>query len=97
MNDGRNVFETNTSSFQKEWKVERVIDQLITDGRMEKVIVIGVDASDGAKRERNMFLFSMSPFRLMARVQRNLPVISLKLSFLMWMELTEPFLIGTIE
>lgn len=50
MNDGRNVFETNTSSFQKEWKVERVIDQLITDGRMEKVIVIGVDASDGAKR-----------------------------------------------
>ncbi|WP_188534707.1 alpha/beta hydrolase [Paenibacillus segetis] len=50
MNDGRNIFQTNTSSFQKEWKVEKIIDQLVAEGRMKKVIVIGVDSSEGSER-----------------------------------------------
>ncbi|AIQ63867.1 hypothetical protein PSTEL_13005 [Paenibacillus stellifer] len=50
MNDGRNVFNTGTSSFNKEWLVDKKIDQLVNDGKMEKVIVIAVDASEGPDR-----------------------------------------------
>ncbi|MEK4348214.1 alpha/beta hydrolase [Paenibacillus sp. FSL P4-0184] len=50
MHDGQNVFNTNTSSLGKEWRVEEIIDQLVADGTMEKVIVIGVASSDGSER-----------------------------------------------
>ncbi|HBS44952.1 MAG TPA: hypothetical protein DEA91_11715, partial [Paenibacillus sp.] len=50
MHDGQNVFNTNTSSLGKEWRVEEIIDQLVADGTMEKVIVIGVAASEGSER-----------------------------------------------
>ncbi|WP_209444138.1 alpha/beta hydrolase [Paenibacillus ihuae] len=50
MNDGRNVFNTGTSSFNKEWLVDKKVDQLVKDGKMEKVIVIAVDAGEGSDR-----------------------------------------------
>ncbi|WP_449602000.1 alpha/beta hydrolase [Paenibacillus sp. Marseille-Q9583] len=50
MHDGQNVFNTNTSSLGKEWRVEQIIDQLVADGTMEKVIVIGVASSNGSER-----------------------------------------------
>ncbi|WP_310550029.1 alpha/beta hydrolase [Paenibacillus glufosinatiresistens] len=50
MNDGRNVFHTGTSSFNKEWLVDQNVDQLVGEGKMEKVIVIAVDAGEGNDR-----------------------------------------------
>ncbi|AIQ46973.1 hypothetical protein R70723_14615 [Paenibacillus sp. FSL R7-0273] len=50
MNDGRNVFNTGTSSFNKEWLVDKKVDQLVNDGKMEKVIVIAVDAGEDSDR-----------------------------------------------
>lgn len=50
MNDGRSVFNTGTSSFNKEWLVDKKVDQLVKDGKMEKVIVIAVDAGEGSDR-----------------------------------------------
>ncbi|MCE3200750.1 hypothetical protein K3T49_14130 [Paenibacillus sonchi] len=50
MNDGRSVFNTGTSSFNKEWLVDKKVDQLVNDGKMEKVIVIAVDAGEGSDR-----------------------------------------------
>lgn len=47
MHDGQNVFNTNTSSFGKEWLVEENVDQLVADNKMDKVIVIAVAASEG--------------------------------------------------
>lgn len=50
MNDGRNVFNTGTSSFNKEWLVDEKVDQLVNEGKMDKVIVIAVDAGEGPDR-----------------------------------------------
>lgn len=50
MNDGRNVFNTGTSSFNKEWLVDKKVDELVSDGNLEKVIVIAVDAGEGSDR-----------------------------------------------
>lgn len=57
MHDGQNVFNTNTSSLGKEWRVEEIIDQLVADGTMEKVIVIGVASSDGSERGKEYVPF----------------------------------------
>ncbi|QQZ59549.1 esterase family protein [Paenibacillus sonchi] len=57
MNDGRSVFNTGTSSFNKEWLVDKKVDQLVNDGKMEKVIVIAVDASEGSDRGKEYVPF----------------------------------------
>ncbi|MEK4295146.1 MULTISPECIES: alpha/beta hydrolase [Paenibacillus] len=57
MHDGQNVFNTNTSSLGKEWRVEEIIDQLVADGTMEKVIVIGIASSDGSERGKEYVPF----------------------------------------
>lgn len=57
MHDGQNVFNTNTSSLGKEWRVEEIIDQLVADSTMEKVIVIGVASSDGSERGKEYVPF----------------------------------------
>ncbi len=50
MNDGRNVFNTGTSSFNKEWLVDKKVDELVKESKMEKVIVVAVDAGEGSDR-----------------------------------------------
>lgn len=57
MHDGQNVFNTNTSSFGKEWLVEENIDQLVADKKMEKVIVVAVASSNGSERGKEYVPF----------------------------------------
>jgi predicted alpha/beta superfamily hydrolase len=57
MHDGQNVFNTNTNTFGKDWRVEEIIDQLVVDGKMKKVIVIGVAASGGSERGKEYVPF----------------------------------------
>ncbi|KWX69605.1 Putative esterase [Paenibacillus jilunlii] len=57
MNDGRSVFNTGTSSFNKEWLVDKKVDQLVKDGKMEKVIVIAVDAGEDSDRGKEYVPF----------------------------------------
>ncbi|MNK71186.1 Endo-1,4-beta-xylanase Z precursor [compost metagenome] len=57
MNDGRSVFNTGTSSFNKEWLVDKKVDQLVKDGKMQKVIVIAVDAGEDSDRGKEYVPF----------------------------------------
>ncbi|WP_313641856.1 alpha/beta hydrolase-fold protein [Paenibacillus sp.] len=57
MHDGQNIFNTNTNTFSKDWRVEEIIDQLVVEGKMEKVIVIGVAASEGSERGKEYIPF----------------------------------------
>ncbi|AIQ68670.1 alpha/beta hydrolase [Paenibacillus graminis] len=57
MNDGRSVFNTGTSSFNKEWLVDKKVDQLVKDGKLEKVIVIAVDAGEDSDRGKEYVPF----------------------------------------
>jgi enterochelin esterase-like enzyme len=43
MHDGQNLFEAQTSAFGVEWRVDETIDAAVAAGRMDEVIVVGVD------------------------------------------------------
>jgi predicted alpha/beta superfamily hydrolase len=43
MHDGQNLFDAATSAFGTEWQVDENIDALVAGGRMDEVIVVGID------------------------------------------------------
>lgn len=43
MHDGQNLFDAATSAFGTEWQVDETIDALVAAGRMDEVIVAGID------------------------------------------------------
>jgi len=43
MHDGQNLFDAATSAFGTEWQVDENLDALIAAGRMDEVIVAGID------------------------------------------------------
>lgn len=49
MHDGQNVFDAATSNFGKEWRVDEVLDSLISQQEMDKVIVAAI-AHGGTNR-----------------------------------------------
>ena len=55
MHDGQNLFDDATS-FSGEWGIDETCEQLITDGEIEPVIVVGID-NGGASR-----IFEYTPF-----------------------------------
>lgn len=56
LNDGQNLFDEKTSTFSDdEWKVDETVTQLIEEGAIPPVIVVGVD-HPGRKMRPNEFL-----------------------------------------
>lgn len=53
--DGQNLFESKTSAFGVEWELDENLDQLIRQGQMDEIIVVGIDHM-GMKR-----LFEYTP------------------------------------
>ncbi|MFL6710141.1 MAG: alpha/beta hydrolase [Massilia sp.] len=45
MHDGQNLFDPKTASFGTAWDIGTTIDRLVAQGRMEEVIVVGIDNS----------------------------------------------------
>jgi len=43
MHDGQNLFDAATSAFGTEWRVDETIDGAVAAGRMDEVIVVGVN------------------------------------------------------
>ncbi|QQE12664.1 carbohydrate esterase [Planctomycetota bacterium] len=43
MHDGQNLFDVATSAFGFEWEVDDNAEKLINEGRMESIIVVGID------------------------------------------------------
>lgn len=43
MHDGQNLFDPKTASFGTEWNIDEVADRLVRQGKMEEVIVVGID------------------------------------------------------
>jgi len=51
LNDGQDLFDVCTSMFQPmEWKVDETADRLITEGKVEPIIIVGID--NPGKRDR---------------------------------------------
>ena len=46
MHDERNLFDRSTASYGVEWGVDEVVDQLVGQGEIDEIIVVGVDHSD---------------------------------------------------
>jgi predicted alpha/beta superfamily hydrolase len=43
MHDGQNLFDPATAAFGREWQVDETIDQLVEQGLISEVIVVGID------------------------------------------------------
>ena len=43
LNDGQNIFDAETSFNQMEWRVDEIASDLISDGRIRPVIIVGID------------------------------------------------------
>ncbi len=43
MQDGQNLFDAATAAFGVEWEVDENVDALVTQGRMDEIIVVGID------------------------------------------------------
>jgi predicted alpha/beta superfamily hydrolase len=43
MHDGQNLFDARTSAFGTEWQVDENVDAAVGAGRMDEVIVVGID------------------------------------------------------
>lgn len=56
MLDGQNLFDTCTSSFGHEWKIDETLTQLIGAGKVEPLIVVGIDNA-GARRSDEFIPF----------------------------------------
>lgn len=41
MHDGQNLFDPNTSAFGVAWMVQNTLDQLIYEGKINEILVIG--------------------------------------------------------
>ena len=56
MQDGQNLFDTKTSTYSKEWKVDETLDNLIDKGKTEGIIIVGIDSCDTTRvSEYNIF------------------------------------------
>jgi predicted alpha/beta superfamily hydrolase len=45
MHDGQNLFDPKTASFGTAWDIGATVDRLVKEGRMDEVIVVGIDNS----------------------------------------------------
>lgn len=51
VHDGQNLFDAGTASFGTAWELGKVIDRLVADGRMDEVIVVGIDNTEARLAE----------------------------------------------
>ena len=49
--DGQNLFDSKTAMFGVEWQVDETLTRLISEGRVQPLIVVGIDSPDGNRRE----------------------------------------------
>ena len=49
--DGQNLFDSKTAMFGVEWQVDETLTRLISEGKVEPVIVVGIDSPPGTRRE----------------------------------------------
>src|SRR5579863_5335786 len=53
LNDGQNLFDVCTSMFgPKEWKVDETANRLIAEGKVEPLIIVGIDNAGRHERDR---------------------------------------------
>jgi predicted alpha/beta superfamily hydrolase len=52
LNDGQNLFDVCTSIFAKEWKVDETANRLIAEGKVEPLIIVGIDNAGRHNKER---------------------------------------------
>ncbi len=53
MNDGRQVFDSGTSTWGKDWQVDETAQDMILNGEVEPFIVVAADCSDARRDEYN--------------------------------------------
>ena len=56
MHDGQNVFDPNTSTMQKDWRVDEEVERLFAEGKMQEVIVVAISNSSDRLTEYNPFM-----------------------------------------
>ncbi|WP_228893650.1 alpha-amylase family glycosyl hydrolase [Pseudoduganella aquatica] len=43
MHDGQNLFDAKTAAYGAEWGIDETVDQLVAEGKMAEIIVVGID------------------------------------------------------
>lgn len=57
MQDGQNLFSSETATYGKEWQIDETLDLLYTQGKTDGIIVVGVDSHDNTRnKDYNLFL-----------------------------------------
>lgn len=51
MHDGQNIIDPKTSSFGVDWKIDEVADSLITEQKIEPIIIVGINSTDNRYTE----------------------------------------------
>lgn len=52
LNDGQNLFDAGTSQGSSEWRVDEVVAELLREGRVRPVVVVGIDNAGRRGRAR---------------------------------------------
>jgi predicted alpha/beta superfamily hydrolase len=62
MFDGQNLFDNRTATFGTEWKVDETVTDLVGKGRIEPVIVVGIDSPGDRRSEEYLpYVDPMNP------------------------------------
>ncbi|MBU0710465.1 histidine kinase [bacterium] len=54
MHDGQNLFNARTASFGNEWRIDEIADSLIQAGRIEPLIIVGIDNTNQRTEEYSL-------------------------------------------
>ena len=54
MHDGQNLFDSRTASFGNEWRIDEIADSLIQAGRIEPLIIVGIDNTNQRTSEYSL-------------------------------------------
>ncbi|MDO9548178.1 MAG: alpha/beta hydrolase-fold protein [Candidatus Marinimicrobia bacterium] len=54
MHDGQNLFDARTASFGNEWRIDEIADSLIQTGRIEPLIIVGIDNTNQRTEEYSL-------------------------------------------
>ncbi len=71
--DGQGLFDTCTAGFGDEWKVDETLTRLIGQGKVEPIIVVGIDAPDfGPKRASELLAIpdTIGPYKFVPHGDR---------------------------
>lgn len=56
MHDGQNIFDTSDSVYKMSWNVDKTVDRLVKEGKIQEIIIVGIDNNENRGSEYCHFM-----------------------------------------